>query len=310
MNELIDTQFQKSWQKLFSASSDSAPALYRIECLSMEVPPIRCLIVVALLLFSVGAHAQQTQDSDCDDDSEQTCSTAVSRSFSAVKAYVTAPLHWRSREWLYFGGAVAAIGLAHHYDSTVRTHFVDNSPEGIGNSNSHALSDAAPAAAILIGTWAYANLIDDNDGRREAGAMLEAAVLSSGMAYVFKYASGRKGPDQTTDPNQWWSGGNSFPSEHTTAAFAIGTVLAESGNDSYRWVRRIIGYGAAGYTAYARLSHNAHWLSDTVAGAALGAASAHFAMNRETVRHDETAATLVLTPLPHGLMLRYTMHPL
>jgi undecaprenyl-diphosphatase len=279
--------------------------------LSKEIVPIRCLVLVAVLLLPVGARAQQMQNTtDCDDDSEQTCTTAVSRSFSAVKAYVTAPLHWRSREWLYFGGAVAAIGLAHHYDSAVRTHFVDNSPEGIGTSNSHALSDAAPAAAILVGTWGYANLIDDNDGRREAGAMLEATVLSIGTAYVLNYASGRKGPNQTTDPNQWWSGGSSFPSEHTTAAFAIGTVLAESGNDRYRWVRRIIGYGTAGFTVYERLSHNAHWLSDTVAGAALGAASAHFAMNRETVRHDETAATFVLTPLPHGLMLRYTMHPL
>jgi len=224
---------------------------------------------------------------------------------------VTAPLRWRSREWLYFGGAVAAIGLAHHYDSTVRTHFVDNSPQAIGTSNNHALSDAAPAAAIFVGTWAYANLIDDNDGRREAGAMLEAAVLSIGTAYVLKYASGRKGPDQTTDPNQWWSGGSSFPSAHATAAFAIGSVLAESGNDRYRWVRRVIGYGAAGFTVYERLSHNAHWLSDTVAGAALGAASARFAMNRETLRYGDTGgATLALTPLPHGLMLRYTMHPL
>jgi membrane-associated phospholipid phosphatase len=287
----------------------NALRLYSIKCLLMEAAKICRLLIICLLLLPGSVRAQSEQSSDCDDDSTQNCQTPVSRSFLAVKAYVTAPLHWRSREWLTFAGAVAAIGLSHHYDSQVRTHFTDNSPAALNSSNTHTLTDALPAAALFVGTWGYATLIDDSDGRREAGAMLEATVLSIGTAYVLNYASGRKGPDQTTDPNQWWSGGSSFPSEHTTAAFAIGTVLAESGNSDYRWVRRVIGYGVGGYTAYERLSHNAHWLSDTVAGAALGAASARFAMNRETSPRGDSAATLALTPLPHGLMLRYAVHP-
>jgi membrane-associated phospholipid phosphatase len=62
-------------------------------------------------------------------------------------------------------------------------------------------------------------------------------------------------------------------------------VLAESGSDEYRWVRRALGYGIAGATAYIRVKDNVHWLSDTVAGAALGAATARFAMNRREARH-------------------------
>ena len=135
--------------------------------------------------------------------------------------------------------------------------------------------------------------------------MLEATVLSVGASYVFNYAAGRRGPNQTADPNRWWSGGTSFPSQHTTAAFAIGTVLAESGNSRYRWVRRVLGYGVGGFTAYERLKHNAHWLSDTVSGAALGAASARFAMSRESGRTNREAASLSFAPIPHGLMLRY-----
>jgi membrane-associated phospholipid phosphatase len=71
---------------------------------------------------------------------------------------------------------------------------------------------------------------------------------------------------------------------HTTAAFAIGTVFAESGGDEYRWARRFIGYGIAGGIAYTRLHDNQHWLSDTVAGAALGAATARFTLNRREAR--------------------------
>jgi membrane-associated phospholipid phosphatase len=113
-------------------------------------------------------------------------------------------------------------------------------------------------------------------------------------------------PSQTSDPNQWSPGSSgSFPSEHTTAAFAIGTVLAESGNGEYRWIRRFLGYGTAGFTAYERLKHNAHWLSDTVAGGALGAASASFAMHRQRGADSQRDSTLALTPLAGGVVLRY-----
>jgi membrane-associated phospholipid phosphatase len=261
---------------------------------------------VSLLLLTSGAvRAQQIWDADCDQTQESPCSTPVSRSLGAVKAYVTSPLRWNSTDWLLFGGAIAAIGVAHGEDSRVREHFAKDSATALSTANSDTVQDALPAAVLFIGTWGYANLSDDSDGRREAGAMLEATVLGIGTSYVLNYAAGRRGPDQTADPDRWWSGGTSFPSQHTTAAFAIGTVLAESGNSHYRWVRRALGYGVAGFTAYERLRHNAHWLSDTAAGAALGAASARFAMNREPGHSDPSAFTVALTPLAHGLMLRY-----
>jgi membrane-associated phospholipid phosphatase len=103
--------------------------------------------------------------------------------------------------------------------------------------------------------------------------MLEAAGFSSITAEALKYAAGRERPDETTSVNDWRDGGSSFPSLHTTAAFAIGTVFAESGDDDYRWLRRAVGYGMASATTYLRLHDNQHWLSDTVAGAALGIAT-------------------------------------
>jgi membrane-associated phospholipid phosphatase len=134
--------------------------------------------------------------------------------------------------------------------------------------------------------------------------MLEAAGLSTATSYVLRYAAGRERPDVTSDPDQWRTGGNSFPSNHVTVAFAIGTVLAESGNDRYRWVRRFLGYGMAAYTGYARLDHNAHWLSDTVAGAALGIATGRFV----THRADERARPYAfgVQPMQHGAMLTCT----
>lgn len=221
-----------------------------------------------------------------------------------VRDYFTSPLHWKRNDWVWFGGALAAVGLAHRYDAQARTHFVSGTG-ATANTRSKDLQDAVPAAAAFAATFGYANLIGDHDGRQEAWAMLEAAGLSGVTAYALKYAIGRQGPDVTSNPNEWGKSGSSFPSLHATAAFAIGTVLAESGNDDYRFVRRFLGYGIGAFTAYERLKHNAHWLSDTVAGAALGGASAHFVMNRRYAADTSTGLTLV--PLEGGAMLSYNL---
>lgn len=222
-------------------------------------------------------------------------------------AYYTAPLHWNGRDWEYFGGALAAIAVAHHYDTQARTHFDQGSSTALGPKASGELTDALPGAALLLGTWGYASLIGSHAGEGEAWNMFESGGLSLVSAYALKYIIRRPGPDATTDPNHWFSGGSSFPSEHTTAAFAVGTVLAESGNPEFRWLRRTIGYGIGFGTAYLRMRHNAHWLSDTVAGGALGMASAHFVLNRSAGREEtEDGAAISVVPVQGGVMLAYS----
>lgn len=228
---------------------------------------------------------------------------AGSALLSDIKAYYTAPLHWDLGDWAWFGGSLAAIGVAHHYDTQVRTHFIKRYGPTDG-ANTHDLSDAVPMIAVLGGTWAYATFTDSSAGHREVWNMIEAAGLSTVTAEALKYAAGRERPYDTSDPNEWFKHGSSFPSIHSSAAFAIGTVLAESGNDEYRWLRRLLGYGLGFATSYQRLRHNAHWLSDTVAGAALGTASARFTLNR----HPSGEAgdnSLALLPVEGGAMLTY-----
>jgi len=222
---------------------------------------------------------------------------------SDVGAYFTAPLHWDGHDWAWFGGAVLIVGLAHRYDAQVRTHFVGSG--AVTNVNTHDTNDAIPTAAVFGGTWALAILTNDHDGYREGWAMAEAAGLSGVTAYALKFAARRQTPYETTNPNEWGKSGTSFPSFHSTASFAVGTVLAESGNDEYRWLRRLLGYGLGVATSYERLKHDAHWLSDTVAGAALGISSARFVMER---RYGESGESrLALVPIEAGAMLTYRM---
>ena len=222
---------------------------------------------------------------------------------SDVGAYFTAPLRWDGRDWSWFGGSVLFIAAAHRYDSQVRTHFVGPGPAA--NINSEDTKDAIPTAAVLAGTWGYAVLLRDHDGYGEGWAMVEAAALSGVTDYALKFIAGRQTPEQSTNPDEWFKSGSSFPSLHSTAAFAVGTVLAESGNDEYRWLRRLLGYGLGVFTSYERLKHDAHWLSDTAGGAALGIASAHFVMDRRYGTNSESHFALV--PIDGGAMLTYRL---
>jgi membrane-associated phospholipid phosphatase len=230
-------------------------------------------------------------------------SFSIGDALEDTKLYFTAPLRWDSQDWLYFGAALAAVGAAHEFDSRVRTHFVDPT-KPLNGEDKNSARDALPAVALIVGTGLYAGMIGDRDGYRETWSLFEAGVFSTATSEILTLAAGRERPDATTSPNMWRQGGDSFPSVHASAAFAIGTVFAESGNDEYRWIRRILGYGIAAGTAYIRVRENVHWLSDTVAGSALGIATARFVLNRQGGERD---ASLQFQPVKNGWQLAYTV---
>lgn len=222
-----------------------------------------------------------------------------------IKLYFTAPVRWDETDWLVFAGSLAAIEGSHTLDKRVRSHFATGADALNGGQDKNSLRDAAPTLAIIAGTGLTAGFLGDRDGYRETWSLLEAGALSTVTAEALSYAAGRERPDATSSPNQWGRGGDSFPSVHVTAAFAVGTTFAESGNDEYRWIRRIVGYGIAAGTAYERLHENVHWLSDTVAGAALGIATARFTLHRSLASDNRTS--LQIEPVKGGWMASYTL---
>src|SRR5260370_11013840 len=64
-----------------------------------------------------------------------------------AKLYFTAPIRWDTRDWLYFGGALAAIGVAHEYDREVRRRFTVGARAALDGTDKTSVRDALPAAA-------------------------------------------------------------------------------------------------------------------------------------------------------------------
>jgi membrane-associated phospholipid phosphatase len=102
-----------------------------------------------------------------------------------------------------------------------------------------------------------------------------AALVASGITMALKLAVGRSRPSQTDDADVFrpFSGWNSFPSGHTTLAFAVATAIADETED--RWSDVVL-YGVAATTACARVNNDRHWTSDVLAGALVGHLSARW----------------------------------
>lgn len=127
---------------------------------------------------------------------------------------------------------------------------------------------------------------------RAAGRVAASLLLAGGITVGGKLVVGRLRPNQTDEPYLFkpFSGADGFPSGHTTMAFALATALAD---ELHRpWASVALLTAAAG-TGWSRLNDNKHWLSDVVAGATVGIASAQFIEGRWTVFHLHPPAVLI-----------------
>ena len=146
-----------------------------------------------------------------------------------IRAFASAPLRWRGPEWLKFAGVFATVGVAYHYDDKIHAHFSNE-----GEPNYREVIDAMPSAFVFGGMWFAAKLAHNEEARWESSVMRRAIVLETLGSEVMKVAFRRKRPGPGVSAHHWAGGGLSFPSGHTATAFAIGTVLAESGDDRHR----------------------------------------------------------------------------
>jgi len=112
-------------------------------------------------------------------------------------------------------------------------------------------------AGASLGGWTWGAFSNDlklqEFGRDASESLFLATVLVTGT----KYTVNRERPD---------GGGHSFPSGHAITAFCFAPVVQKYGG----WELGIPAYALATLTAFARVEGYHHYLSDVIAGAALG----------------------------------------
>lgn len=223
-------------------------------------------------------------------------------------SFFTSPFRFSVSDWLLTAGAAGGSYLLMHADQEIKNK--------IGRLNAETLNGDFWDFPTSYGIIAYANifslttyavgLFSREDEIRKLGRLLFESISYSGILVMSaRIIAGRERPYSGEGPWKWRGPTldneiQSFPSGHTTVAFALSTVLAEY-FDSI-WSRAVF-YGTAGLTAYARVLNNQHWFSDVVVGALIGIVSGLHVMTREHERNtgEKNFTGIKITPSLNGI---------
>ena len=171
------------------------------------------------------------------------------------------------------GLALAGAGMpggAHAGGPIGIDHRVTRDVDGPWSQN----AQQAAFKGLLVLPWAVA-LFEGTETRigRTAWRSAEAATGALAVAAVGKRAFSRKRPDQTEppDPDAWFQGSpyDSFPSGHVTLAAAVVTPIIVEYAQDQPWTWGLVAVPA--WLGVARVRNQAHWQTDVLAGALLGA---------------------------------------
>lgn len=173
--------------------------------------------------------------------------------------------------------------------------------DGTFRAVTNSVGPAAFGGPVLLLGLSF--LRHDSTGRRNryAGAALYTGVSvvgSAGLTTLLKYAIQRPRPVLTYPDIQPLveESSASFPSGHTTNAFAFATALSLS---YPRWYVVMPAYAWAGAVGYSRLHLGVHYPSDILAGAVVGAGTAWLThkLNRRLATHGLFRHRLAHHPL-------------
>lgn len=182
------------------------------------------------------------------------------------KAIWTSPsrIRLRDADWLVPLGGFTAGLLATDRDASLH---LSNNPTTLNhydNLSTYAVASMVGGAGGLY-LWGH---ITHNDHEREAGLLAgEAAIDSLGVTTAIKYAASRERPFQGDHNGNFWSGGDSFPSDHAAIAWSIASVLAHEYPGP---LPKVLAYGAAAAVSMARVRAKQHFNSDVAVGAGIG----------------------------------------
>ncbi len=222
----------------------------------------------------------------------------------------TSPARLGWRGWtatVLVGGALAGWMGSEHGD--VDTEGLEGSPIGRRVADVFEPMGAEGSLAVLGGFWLYGAARHDDHARHVALDGALASVVASGLVTpLLKASFGRSRPRQAADSTDFhpFGGHASFPSGHTTQAFAVASVIAAESRS--RWVD-VAAYGSAAAVGYARVLHDRHYVSDVAAGALIGTL-----VGRAVARHNQALRARRVAVEPWvgprgGLGLAVTLHP-
>jgi len=190
------------------------------------------------------------------------------------------------RDLVLAGGVAMVTIIARPFDDRMAARLQDSSTQAnrkLQGTATFVRTVATPGSYVIGGTMYVAGRLSGNERLADLGWHgTEALIVGELVAVVIKGTAGRQRPYvEPRNSNSYGLfrgfGGSdkfrSFPSGHSTSAFAAAAAVS---SETSRWwpeTRWIIGpilYTGAALTGVSRMYNNRHWASDVLIGAGIG----------------------------------------
>ena len=184
--------------------------------------------------------------------------------------------------------------------AVVSAYFLDDTVRNFSQAHQNSLVGKIAHIDNYYGNYKYmisvpilvyaGGFFGENSDIRNTGLKLSQAVFYSGLiTLIIKELAGRSRPYLNEgahhfSPLTFDEDRRSFFSGHSSVTFAFSTVMANE-VDNLTW--KIFWYGTAGTVVGARVYHDQHWFSDTVAGALVGYAIGNFVSRQAKKRNKK-----------------------
>lgn len=218
--------------------------------------------------------------------------------FQAAGKDIASPLRTEARPYLDIGLATSAFMYVFFKDeviSSFQEESVEHKPLGDYALYGDYGGQLVPNALYAGGMYTTYLLTDDKDYKRFASQMFRATLYSGLFTNILKTVV------HETRPNL--NGKQSFPSGHTTSAFAFASIVAMN----HEWYWSVPAFMFATFVGYSRINDNKHYLHDVTVGATIGIVYGlgiyYTDVDKEEQKSGHKTASLFITPtiLPDGL---------
>lgn len=171
------------------------------------------------------------------------------------------PITTKARDILIIGSAVTLVSIIFEDNvDPVHDEVVNDRPLGDFSRFGDLAGQMVPNITYMLGQGVAA-LSGDEKGMSRATGMFKATAYAASVTTALKYTIREPRPDNHKDRN-------SFPSGHTTTAFAFGGYIFEE----HGWKWGVPALAISTFSGLSRVNDNRHRLHDVLAGATIGLA--------------------------------------
>jgi len=216
---------------------------------------------------AVGAKGGPEKSSDADGQQENRVGLQLLKNIANdQKAIWTSPtkVRFENAEWLVPIAGLTAGFLVSDRDANLH---LSNSPTTLKHYTDLSNYGLVGMAGAAGGLYLWGKTTSDPH-KQEAGLLSgEAALDGFFFATAIKYATGRERPAFDSYHGKFLQGGDSFPSDHATVAWAIASVITHEYPGPFT---KFLAYGAAVAISAARVKGQQHFPADVFVGSAAG----------------------------------------